>query len=155
MNGINIMKYFLSIAIACLFTGSAWAEEFQLQITPDNVIVHNDGDWQLAAQSNIFQLMVNKHNVGTNKNAVEIYSVTEFHDPAGQKYEQFSRSIYKIYTHGILECQKSLFNILSHWFVDKDNKVVYNEIKPAGSYVIDMRAGNTPRNDLYRLVCNK
>lgn len=147
------MKKLLLLAI--LLSNQLCAKEYELPITQDGIIVHAENEWQTAAQSNLFQLSVHKSSLDKRQRIVSVYSVTEFNNPAGQKYEMFQEPVYKIYTFGLLECHDSLFNILNHWFVDKNNKIVYNETKPAGSYVIDMRANNTPRNDLYRLVCNK
>jgi hypothetical protein len=145
----------LLLTLAVIWSTQLNAQEYELPVTQDGKIIHNENDWQLAAQSNLFQLLVHKNSLGVRQRTVPVYSVTEFHNPAGQKYEMFQEPVYKIYTFGLLECHTALFNILNHWFVDKNNKIVYNELKPAGSYVIDMRANNTPRNDLYRLVCNK
>lgn len=148
-----MFKKFILVCTVILMT-SLHAQENQLLII-DNTIVHNDQEWQLAAQSNIFQLSVHHSSLGRSTRIVPVYSVTEFNNPAGQQYEMFNEPIYKIYTFGLLECHNSLFSILQHWYVDKNNKIVYNETKSAGTYVVDMRAPNTPRNDLYRLVCTK
>jgi len=153
-NGIDVMKKLLTSLLVILST-QLHAQEYELPITQDGKIIYNESDWQPAAQSNLFQLSVHKNSLGVRQRIISVYSVTEFHNPAGQKYEMFQDPIYKIYTFGLLECHDALFNILNHWYVDKNNKIVYNETKPAGSYVVDMRANNTPRNDLYRLVCNK
>jgi len=148
------MKTILATLLIILST-QLHAQEYELPITQDGKILHNENDWQPAAQSNLFQLSVLQNSLGVRQRTVPVYSVTEFHNPAGQKYEMFEEPVYKIYTFGLLDCRDALFSILNHWFVDKNNKIVYNETKPAGSYVVDMRANNTPRNDLYRLVCNK
>lgn len=147
------MKKLLLLAI--MLSTQLYAQEYELPITQDGIIIHSENEWQTAAQSNLFQLLVHKSSLGLKQRIVPVYSVTEFYNPAGQQYEMFQEPVYKIYTFGLLECHNSLFSILNQWFVDKNNKIVYNEIKPAGSYVVDMRANNTPRNDLYRLVCNK
>lgn len=133
----------------------ATAQEFPLSITENNQIIYNETDWQQAAQSNIFQLFVHKASLNVRQRRVPVYSLTEFNNPDGQKYEMLEQPVYKIYTFGLLDCQTALFNITNHWFVDKDNKIVYNDTKSVGSYIVDMRANNTPRNDLFRLVCNK
>jgi hypothetical protein len=147
------MKKLLLLAI--ILSTQLNAQEYQLPITQDGKIMHNENEWQPAAQSNLFQLSVHKSSLGAKQRIIPIYSVTEFNNPTGQKYEMLQEPVYKIYTFGLLECHDALFSILNHWFVDSNNKIVYNEVKPAGSYVVDMRANNTPRNDLYRLVCNK
>lgn len=136
-------------------SAAANAQEFQLSFTENNEIIYNEADWQQAAQSNIFQLFVHKTSLNVHQRRVPVYSLTEFNDPAGQKYEMLEQPVYKIYTFGLLDCQTALFYITNHWFVDKDNKIVYNDIKPIGAYIVDMRANNTPRNDLFRLVCYK
>ena len=148
------MKKLLTILLVILST-QIYAQKYELPITQDGKIIYNENEWQLAAQSNLFQLLVHKSSLSARQRLVPVYSVTEFHNPAGQKYDMLQEPVFKIYTFGLLECHDALFSILNHWFVDKNNKIVYNEIKPAGSYVVDMRTNNTPRNDLYRLVCNK
>lgn len=148
------MKKIIFAFLTILSVGSK-AQEFQLSITENNQIIYNEAVWQQAAQSNIFQLSVHKASLNIRQRQVPVYSVTEFNDPAGQKYEMLEQPVYKIYTFGLLDCQTALFNIINHWFVDKDNKIVYNDVKSVGSYIVDMSANNTPRNDLYRLVGNK
>jgi len=148
------MKKIIFAFLTILSVGSK-AQEFQLSITENNQIIYNEAVWQQAAQSNIFQLYVHKASLNIRQRQVPVYSVTEFNDPAGQKYEMLEQPVYKIYTFGLLDCQTALFNIINHWFVDKDNKIVYNDVKSVGSYIVDMSANNTPRNDLYRLVGNK
>lgn len=154
MNGISAMKKLL-FTLTIILSTYLHAQEYELPITQDGKIDYNENEWQLAAQSNLFQLLVHKSSLDVRQRIVPVYSVTEFHNPAGQKYDMLPEPVYKIYTFGFIECHNALFNIINHWFVDKNNKIVYNETKPAGSYLVDMRANNTPRNDLYRLICNK
>ncbi len=54
----------------------------------------------------------------------------------------------------VAECKNGIFRLLPNWFVDKNNQVVYIQSRELGTYNVDVLPKNTPRLDLYLLVCN-
>ena len=148
------MKKFLLIALF-LFFSVARADGYNLTFTDDKHIVYNDTVWQLAAQTNLYNLFVHKKSLNTSESVVEMTSMLIFHDPNGYKYNAIPDSALRIYTYGIIECRNGLLNLLTSWYVDKTERIIYTEIHAIDSYLVDLRESNTPRNDLFRLVCTK
>lgn len=138
-----------------LFTANSYAENFRLALINDSFIQHNSDDWTIAARTNKYELYVNTTSIAAIASTVEVHSITEFYPPDGIKLEPIAEPVKRIYTYGIMECKKGIFNLLNSWYVDKNNKIVYNQVHEFGTYEIDVRPTNTPRNDLYQLVCNK
>lgn len=145
------MKKLLLIA---LFLGIPLAKaDPHINIINNNHIEYNSKDWQLAAQSNIYDLYVSKKSLNTKERIVAMTSVTEFNDPEGYQFKDIPGVIQKIYTYGIVECPNGLLNLLNSWYVDKHNKIVYTQEHTINTYIVDLRQRNTPRNDLFQLVC--
>lgn len=148
------MRNILLAAMFIFSTGAA-AEEFKLQFTDPTQINHNSNDWIVAATTSKYELYVNKTSVSSAEETVSIHTVVEFYPPSGVTMAQLNVPVKRIYSYGVLECRKGIFHLLNDWFVDKNNQVIYNQSHELGTYDVDMRPKNTPRNDLLLLVCNK
>lgn len=142
------------LAAMFIFSTVASAEEFKLQFTDPTQINHNSEDWVSAATTSKYELYVNKTSVESKEGIVPIHTVVEFYPPNGVTLEQLSVLVKRIYSYGLMECKNGIFHLLNDWFVDKNNQVVYIQSHDFGAYEVDVRAKNTPRNDLYLLVCN-
>jgi hypothetical protein len=119
----------------------------------DKHVSYNSEDWQLAAQSNLYSLFIHKKSLNTGDLVVEMTSMVEFHNLDGYKYKAMSENTKRIYTYGIIECKNGLLNLMNGWYVDKTDKIIYTEDHLVIEYQVDLREPNTPRNDLYKLVC--
>ena len=146
------MRYFI---FALLISVVGVANSFELKFSDPTQIVHNNSDWALASRSATYDFFVNIESVGTNDSTVRVHTVVAFTDPAGGNFDQLSVPISRIYSFGIMECKNGIFNLLNDWFVDNTNQVVYTQLHPLDSYIVEMKTPNTPRNDLFRLVCKR
>jgi hypothetical protein len=143
------------ILLAAMFvlSTSVSAEEFKLNFTDSTQISHDSEDWATAATTSQYELYVNKGSIASSESVVSIYTITEFYPPDGTRMQQFPIPVKRIYSYGIMECKNSLFHLLNDWFVDKNNRVIYMQNHEFGSYEVDVSQKNTPRNDLFLLVC--
>ncbi len=133
--------------------GFAQAQDYNITFKDKSHIEYNATTWQLAAHTSQYDLYVNKKSIGNKDRVTETTSMVVFHDADGFRYDFFPERVKRIYTYGIIECTNGIFNLLNSWYVDKENKIVYTEIHSNDSYLVDMRASNTSRNDLFQLVC--
>jgi hypothetical protein len=145
-----MMKKIFLLTLLCFSLAKA---DPAINFVGPNYIEYDSSQWQLAAQSNIYDLLINKNSLTTKSTIKEITSMTEFHDPDGHKFNSVTERIKIIYSYGIIDCDAGLFNLLQSWYVDNNNKVIYTETHFDKSYLVDMRTRNTPRNDLFQLVC--
>ncbi len=129
------------------------AEEFALNFTSSTQINHDFNDWVTAAATTQYELQVNKTSIASGESVVSIHTVTEFYPPDGIAIQQLNVPIKRIYSYGIMECKNSIFHLLNDWFVDKTGQIVYSQSYEIGSYEVDLSAKNTPRNDLFLLIC--
>ena len=146
------MKKLLFLTLLCFSSVKA---DPAIKFVDSTHILYEPTQWQLAAQSNIYDLSIDKNSLIADSIIKEITSMTEFHDPDGHKFNSVTERIRIIYSYGIIDCDSGLFNLLQSWYVDNNNKVIYNEAHFDKSYLVDMRTRNTPRNDLFFLVCPK
>lgn len=142
------------LAAMFIFSTSVLAEEFKLQFTDPTQINHNNNDWVVAATTSTYELYVNKSSISSKESVVTIHTIVEFYPPNGVNMEQLILPIKRIYSYGLIECKNGIFHLMNDWFVDKNNQVVYIQSHELGTYEVDVRAKNTPRNDLYLLVCS-
>lgn len=145
-------KIILSFIFLC---SNCLAGEFSLNFEKEKLIKYKQEDWVNVAQTTQFELSVNKDSVSTKEKTPEIYSLVEFHNPEGVKIESLPTKIKKIYTYGIIECKNGIFHLLNSWYVDKNDEIIFAEINDFGTYDVEMLTKNTPRNDLFLMVCGR
>lgn len=145
----------LLILAVLFFTTNVYADDFKLKLVNDEYIDYNQSDWVIAARTNMYELFAYKGIVGSTDNTVETHSLVEFYPPEGSIINPIPTPIKRIYTYGIMECNNGIFHLMNSWYVDKDHKIVYNQVYDFGTYKVEVSSKNTPRNDLYQLVCNK
>lgn len=141
------------LLIALTFSTIATAVDFELKTDNTGVITHESSDWVLTSKAANFDLYVNHSAIGSTERVTAIYSVVEFHQPGGFRFEALPVPVKRIYSFGLLECKNGIMNLLASWYVDTNNKIVYNQSHSLDSYLVDMREKNTSRNDLFRVVC--
>ena len=145
----NLLLSFIFLCANC------FAQNFSLTFEKEKFIKYNSNDWQLAAQTTQFDLYINKLSIATIDKVPAIHSLVEFYDPNGVKFEAFPTPIKRIYTYGVLECKNGLFHLLTSWYVDKNDEIIFTQIHEYGTYEVEVLTKNTPRNDLFLLVCSK
>lgn len=143
----------LLFAAMFIFSTLAAADEFKLEVLNDSQIKHNSNDWVSAATTSKFELYVNTASIASADPVPWIHSLVEFYPPDGAVIDQLGIPIKRIYSRGIMECKNGILHLSEEYFVDKNNNIVYTQIYEFGQYAVDVSPKNTPRNDLFLLVC--
>lgn len=145
----NLLLSFIFLYANC------FAQDFSITFENQDKIKHNSNDWEISARTTQFELYINKYSIATKEKVPAIYSLVEFYDPNGTKFEAFPTPVKKIYTYGIMECKNGIFHLLTSWYVDKNDKIIFKQMHEFGTYEVEVLTKNTPRNDLFLLVCSK
>jgi len=145
----------LLVAMMFLFSISANAdEEFKLKFEDPTQIILDRGDWELVATEVTYNLHINRFVNEVKPNAsVQIHSMVEFNDPEGFKFEALITPVKRIFTFGVLNCESGVLVMLTEWFTNKDNQVVYVQTHEPTEYAVDMIAPGTARHKLYLRLC--
>lgn len=141
------------LAVMFIFSSGAMAAEFNLQFADPAHIHHNSNDWVPVAATSQYELHVNKSSVAVADTVVEIHTLVEFYTADGVVVSKLIVPVKQIYSRGVIECKNQILHLTTEWFVDTNNQIVYIQKHEIGTYAIDVSTKNTPRNDLYQLVC--
>ncbi len=148
------MKKILTAVLLCAAAICSANDDFELDFTATNFILHHPEDWNLVSSTSNFNFLVNQSAVGNTAQVVRVFSMVEFKNPNGFKYDIIDEPVHRIYTFGIIECHNGIMNLLSSWYVDKHNHIVYTEINQPDTYLVELKTKNTSRHDLFLLVCS-
>jgi hypothetical protein len=152
------MKRLLALVmiVTLLLPVSAKQKDFSLNIqgTSDGkeTIHYRPNDWEYITKSTSYTVSVEKGALRTEQDNVEFHSVTIYNEP--YLYESIGSLIDKIYTYGILSCTEKTLFIFNEVYVDSKEMIVFNSIHQFGSYTVELQTPNTPRNDIFKAVCN-
>lgn len=145
----NLLFSFIFLYANC------FAQNYSLTFENQDKIKYDAKDWEIAARTSQFELYINKYSIATTEKVPAIYSLVEFYGTNGAKFEAFPTPVKKIYTYGIMECKNGIFHLLTSWYVDKNDKIIFKQMHEFGTYEVEVLTKNTPRNDLFLLVCSK
>jgi hypothetical protein len=145
----------LLVAMMFLFSISANAdEEFKLKFEDPTQIILDRADWELVAKDAVYNLHINKFTNDTKAHAnIRLHSMVEYHDPEGYKFDALSVPVKRIFTFGVLNCDTGTLFMLTEWFTDKNNQVVYVQTHEPTDYAVDMVAPGTARYQIYVRLC--
>ena len=152
------MKYLLAFlfSIFLSFNVNANRTDFNLNIERlDNgkeTIRFVPDSWEYITKSTSYTVSVEKGALRTEQDNVEFHSVTIYNEP--HLFETIGSLIDKIYTYGILSCTEKTLFIFNEVYVDSKEIIVFNSMHQFGSYTVELQTPNTPRNDIFKAVCN-
>jgi hypothetical protein len=128
------MKHLCSFILAVFLAISSHAAqpEFLLNITADDVIIHNQNDWYFVAKRNAF---------------------VPYHEP----YYMYGVDVpaRALYVYGSLHCGKQKLMLLMDLYVDATNKVIFRNSYEVNSHIVSLNVPNTTRFDILNLVCKE
>lgn len=130
-------------------------EDFALEFIDKSVIVDNTNDWVfVAAEGKVYNLYVSKDAIAAGETRVPLHSKVEFLEKDGFKFDALQQPIKRIFSFGIIDCENAALYLITDFFVDSNNKIVHMQEHEPGDYIVEMLTPNTPRNSLYKAVCN-
>ena len=146
----------LVITVALTIPVSAKQKDFSLDIrgtdSGKETIHYRANDWEYITKSTSYTVSVEKGALRTEQDNVEFHSVTIYNEP--YLFESIGSLIDKIYTYGVLSCTEKTLFIFNEVYVDSKEMVVFNSTHQFGSYTVELQTPNTPRNDIFKAVCN-
>jgi hypothetical protein len=149
------MKHLCSFILAVFLAISSHAAqpEFLLNITADDVIIHNQNDWYFVTQSDGHDIYIEKSAVGSKEEVVRFHAFVPYHEP----YYMYGVDVpaTALYVYGSLHCGRKQLMLLMDWYVDAKNKIVFRTTYETGSHIVSLNVPNTTRFDILNLVCKE
>jgi hypothetical protein len=137
--------------MALFFTAAnADQKDYRLNITKDDVVIHNQKDWHYVASSSILDLYLEKGMIDTKQEIVEYHSFIEYKNP--QNFD-FSEPIKSIYSYGSVHCGRRQLMLLADLFTNAEGKVVRRDLHPKTN-IYDL-GSNPLLIEIYFSVCKE
>jgi len=149
------MKYLFSFIFSAFLTLSVHAEQkdYQLNITKDDVIIHNQKDWHYVTKSDGYDIYIERSMVGTKQEIVTFHAFVSYEEP--QDFYGIDKPISALYVYGSLHCGRQLLMMLMDLYVDANNKIVFRRPYEPNSFIVNLNVPSTTRFDILNLVCKE
>ena len=149
------MKYLFSFIMAAFLSSTVYAEQknYQLNITKDDVIVHNKNEWQHVTKSDGYDIYIERGMVGIKEEIVTFHAFVSYEEP--QEFYGMDKPISALYVYGSLHCGKQLLMMLMDLYVDENNKIVFRRAYEPNSFIVNLNVPHTTRFDILNLVCKE
>ena len=149
------MKYLFSFIFTAFVTLSVHAGQanYQLNITKDDVIVHNKNEWQHVTKSDGYDIYIERGMVGIKEEIVTFHAFVSYEEP--QEFYGMDKPISALYVYGSLHCGKQLLMMLMDLYVDENNKIVFRRAYEPNSFIVSLNVPHTTRFDILNLVCKE
>lgn len=148
------MKKLASMLFFTIATITSSAFGFQLSFydNPDGTrtIQHNAQDWVYVDSASVYKVYIPKDVIGRKGDEVNFHSITEFNT-----YEEYSGLPYKIkriYTHGVISCQRSALMIFVDMYTDLENTIRFSSSYQNGEFIVDMNETSLRKQITY-MIC--
>jgi len=149
------MKYLFSFIMAVFLTVSASAAslDYRLNITKDDVIIHNQNDWHFVTKTDGHDIYIEKNIVGAKEEIVTFHAYVPYHNP--EQIHGVDESVKALYVYGSLHCGKKQLMLLLDMYVDDKNKIVFRNHYEVNSHVVSLNVPNTVRFEILNLICKE
>lgn len=149
------MKHLFTFIMAILLTSFSHAsqKDFTLNITNNDVIIHNQKDWHFVVKSDDYDIYIEKGMLGAKQEIVRFHAFVLYHVPE-QMYGS-TVPINALYVYGSLHCGKQQLMLLMDMYVDKNNKIVFRNAYEVNTHIVSLNVPNTTRFDILNLVCKE
>ena len=149
------MKYLFSFIMAALLNVSSYAaqSEYLLNITKDDVIIHNQNDWHFVTKSDKHDIYIERGMVGTKQEIVTFHAFVSYEEP--QDFYGIDKPISALYVYGSLHCGRQQLMMLMDLYVDANNKIASRRPYEPNSFIVSLNVPHTTRFDILNLVCKE
>jgi hypothetical protein len=135
-----------------LLTSNAFGFQLNFTNNPDGsqTIQHIAQDWVYVDSGGSYKVYIHKDVIGRKGDNVNFHSITEFNT-----YEEYSGLPYKIkriYTHGVISCQRSALMIFVDMYTDLENTIRFSSLYQNGEFLVDMNETSLRKQITY-MVC--
>jgi|694.fasta_scaffold23701_6 hypothetical protein len=150
------MKKLLAIILLAFASVTFAANEFKFHFIEEQesyTIAYVDSDWKFVAKESTYQLYLNKGGFAKSDEMFKMHSMIVFTDEV--KYDQIPVPVKKIYSFGLIECDTAKLYLITDFFTDANNKIVWVQRHQMGDFITNLDAPNTPREQVFISVCGK
>ena len=149
------MKHLFTFIMAILLTSFSHAsqKDYVLDITDDDVIVHNQKDWHFVVKSDDYDIYIEKGMLGTKEEIVRFHAFVPYHSP--EYIYGATVPINALYVYGSLHCSRQQLMLLMDMYVDKNNKIVFRNAYEVNTHIVSLNVPHTTRFDILNLVCKE
>lgn len=149
------MKKILAV-ILLLVTTTVLAAGFRFNFIPgdgDGVysVAHDDLQWEMVAHDEKYDLYVNKGGFEVVDKYLRMHSMIVFHKD--EQVSVITEPVKKIYSYGLVDCKNSVLFLISDFFTDSNNKVVWQQAHEMGSYITGLNDPGTPKYNVLVKMC--
>lgn len=150
------MKKIITIILLAV-TSIAFAADFKLhfiQEDGENTIAFTESDWEYLAKDKSYELFINKGGFAKDQNdLLKMHTMIVFDED--MHYDAFQGAVKKIYSFGLVDCANVRLYLTLDFFTDVNNKVLWSQRHELGSFIVDLSAPNTPREQVFIKMCSK
>ena len=146
-----------AIVVVVMFFFSVIAnatEEFKLKFSDPTQIEFNAVDWELISVEQNYDFYLAKNTTVRNGSA-KIHSLVDFHDLQNNENTPAIGPVKKIFTFGIIDCERGIFYMLNDFYTSETHQIVYSHNYAFGEFRVELLTPGTPRNIAYIKACNK
>lgn len=149
------MKHLCSFILAVFLAISSHAAqpEFLLNITADDVIIHNQKDWHFVVESDDYDIYIEKGMLGAKEEIVRFHAFVPYHTP--EKMFGSNVPVKALYVYGSLHCGRQQLMLLMDMYVDGTNKIIFRNAYEVNTNIVSLNVPNTTRFDILNLVCKE
>ncbi len=134
-------------------SANAASSDYRLNITKDDVIIHNQNDWHFVTKSDGYDIYIEKTTVGAKEKIVTFHAYVPYHN--SEIMYGVEKPIKALYVYGSLHCDKKQLMLLLDMYVDDNNKIVFRNQYEVNSHIVPLNVPNTIRFDIFNLVCKE
>jgi hypothetical protein len=149
------MKHLFTFIMALLLTSFSHAsqKEYVLDITDDDVIIHEQKDWHFVVKSDDYDIYIEKGMLGTKQEIVRFHAYVPYHTP--EKMYGTNAPIKALYVYGSLHCGRQQLMLLMDLYVDESDKIIFRNVYEVNTHIVSLNVPHTTRFDILNLVCKE
>lgn len=150
------MKKLLATILLSLSSFTFAMTEFKLHFIEEDdtyTIAYVDSDWEYVAKDTTYQLYLNKGGFSKSDEMLKMHSMIVFNNEV--TYQGIPVPVKKIYSFGLVDCDAAKLILLTDFFTDANNKIVWMQNHAMGEFVTTLDAPNTPRGQVFITMCGK
>ena len=149
------MKIILFVILFLISIGSG-AEPLRLQVTPmgdQQVVSYIPDEWSFVARESNYNVYLAKGEVEESNGYLMVQSLTSY--DTYETYSYMEKPVKRVFTYGAMDCENKKLYLLGSLYSAEDNTVQYLQYFEMGTWVSDLNAEGTARNEVYKAICNR
>ena len=146
------MKWLIA-SLLTLVTLTAGAEPFRLgfnKTETDTYVEYNATDWDIVGSKNGWNLHLARGKTDTVNGMIIMHTMVTYDIPEKNTFSD--EMIHKIFNFGLVDCDGERIFLLTDFFTDENNKIIWISKYEFGEFISDVAPG-TPRNKVFKLLC--